>query len=1319
MLEVIPQFLQKSRLEPVIKELLALGLSPIPVVPVQHNQGFKVINGKSPSYFENSKPKLLAHKQGGLHDRLPSQAELETWFSDSRVGIGSFGSSDGLTCWIDFDAKHFESKKACRRAVAQWREQNGIKDSWTDESGSGGYRVLVRFEEKPRFSKFALTPGGKPVGEILGKNNFCVLAPSLHPTGRRYKRVKNGGAGKLQSPESAGLYPIATITPAQLLIGYKPNYKAAETNREWNESDWARSYLKALQPWRAEDYDCWLRIGIALRSVNDPTLLDDWVEFSKQSAKFKAGECERKWGSFKVGRLGLGTLHYYASQDGWENPFATHCDEAWLESLNLGKPTDFNLKRWLNSRKYTPDITIDQQFFDFGDIPESGVIVGGKSGLGSGKTAAILRVIKSSNRGSRLIGYRNNLLIQTTERAFKDWGISYHHLHKDDSFALLADRHSHVAFCLDSITHSSPSYFEQTDIILDETCSVLLHGAEGGTLGDQQSICLELLKQALENCERVFCLDGNLRDIDIELIGKLSGNKKVIKIKNTWKGNPHNITFVEGMDVEDEIKKRDRSALLKLVLAPDVVPWIATDSKDRSKIFCNLLSEQGKTGYVLNSETSSEDWAKEFLADPTAFIQLHKPDFVIISPSGDSGLDVHGNGHFTHKFTFLSGVLGTNSQTQLMFRLRDNLPHYVICPEKGQVKDRNSPKTYSEKKFKEQAEEFILQSALLASQGTEQPADVLSILKETLERSNNDYWQYSCLLGALDKYEMDNLRKCLVYALEEAGHRVEIVQWRANEAIKQREKQVKEEILLEHATEIFKAPDISFEQARALAKKSSGSKDEQRQVEKAFLVNRLPGIKESEHWTPEFILDKYIKQQDFITKQERFWLLQNFHISAKRHEVDWFFHYQREFFYLGSARKSNHSIIWALQQLGISRFYEGEWHKDSPEVLEVFEKGKKPDIVLALGIAPGTETANGKERIEYIKQVLDLVDAKFGKGQKRTIGNQRVRVYSVDREAWNDPVRLIAIESVGQKFTDWFESDKSKVTWFEPTPQNSPEIASNPEIEQVSESVRTPLITYKHGGVWTPSETEVQPNPVDLVEELAIAFEYCDAPDVFAAAIEGYPINVVKDAIAIQDSQPMRSQLSQWLAALSSQLNAATVESSLEQLPDQGRELPFYLDTDLSSPPIVEDLSQGLGESCDPESVIAELAIAFEYCDVPDLFAAAIEGHPINVVKDAIALQPDQPRRRQLTEWLTPGVGQNQTDPLTQRWQGRERTSQVVRREKSTEGFFAGQRLRRVRGIAEGKIAQVLESFGDWCESSLGAITWSEVESGSWELCSG
>jgi hypothetical protein len=45
------------------------------------------------------------------------------------------------------------------------------------------------------------------------------------------------------------------------------------------------------------------------------------------------------------------------------------------------------------------------------------------------------------------------------------------------------------------------------------------------------------------------------------------------------------------------------------------------------------------------------------------------------------------------------------------------------------------------------------------------------------------------------------------------------------------------------------------------------------------------------------------------------------------------------------------------------------------------------------------------------------------------------------------------------------------------------------------------------------------------------------------------------------------------------------------------------------------------------------LAIAFEYCDAPDVFAAAIEGYEPSQIEDAIAVQPGQPRRQELTRW--------------------------------------------------------------------------------------
>jgi hypothetical protein len=48
---------------------------------------------------------------------------------------------------------------------------------------------------------------------------------------------------------------------------------------------------------------------------------------------------------------------------------------------------------------------------------------------------------------------------------------------------------------------------------------------------------------------------------------------------------------------------------------------------------------------------------------------------------------------------------------------------------------------------------------------------------------------------------------------------------------------------------------------------------------------------------------------------------------------------------------------------------------------------------------------------------------------------------------------------------------------------------------------------------------------------LAEALEFCDAPDVFAAVIEGYEPSQIEDAIAVQDTQPRRQELRLWYEA--------------------------------------------------------------------------------------------------------------------------------------------------------------------------------------------
>lgn len=73
-----------------------------------------------------------------------------------------------------------------------------------------------------------------------------------------------------------------------------------------------------MPPEAADDYDIWLTVGQALHQL-DESLLDTWDEWSRQSDKYREGECHRKWLSFsKGGGRTLGSLIHVAQEQGWQ-----------------------------------------------------------------------------------------------------------------------------------------------------------------------------------------------------------------------------------------------------------------------------------------------------------------------------------------------------------------------------------------------------------------------------------------------------------------------------------------------------------------------------------------------------------------------------------------------------------------------------------------------------------------------------------------------------------------------------------------------------------------------------------------------------------------------------------------------------------------------------------------------------------------------------------------------------------------------------------------------------------------------------------------
>ena len=82
----------------------------------------------------------------------------------------------------------------------------------------------------------------------------------------------------------------------------------------------AKEAMWAMPPEAADDYDIWIAVGQSLHSL-DESLVDEWDNWSKQSDKYRDGECHKRWLSFSgSGGRGVGSLIHIAKEQGWTPP---------------------------------------------------------------------------------------------------------------------------------------------------------------------------------------------------------------------------------------------------------------------------------------------------------------------------------------------------------------------------------------------------------------------------------------------------------------------------------------------------------------------------------------------------------------------------------------------------------------------------------------------------------------------------------------------------------------------------------------------------------------------------------------------------------------------------------------------------------------------------------------------------------------------------------------------------------------------------------------------------------------------------------------
>ncbi|NER96279.1 MAG: hypothetical protein F6J86_20950 [Symploca sp. SIO1B1] len=528
-------------------------------------------------------------------------------------------------------------------------------------------------------------------------------------------------------------------------------------------------------------------------------------------------------------------------------------------------------KEWLQLRKFTPDHTINSQYFDW-EPPKSGEGLAVKSGLGTGKSWwANQKYLANPSDGAAIGGYRNVLLEQFCSNGHKlngeHWNQIQGDLKANGELILLADPHSRIAGAVDSWGYFSPHHFEGKKIIFDEVESVARHLHHSNTA---VSLYRETIKQrvvdALTEGDSFFLSDANLTDFTVEYFEKLS-SRKITKVQNTYTGNRGKIHLYDGSSrhrkatqedvdtglaslvgewIEFDTKPDDYSLLHKTImeLPPDIPIIISSDSQTKCEAWDLMLSEKGRKVFRLDGTTSNTDFGREFLRDPKAFILKHGINTVIFSPSAESGVSIVMPGYFKYEFMFFFGIVATDPQVQFTGRNRDpKTTRFVYCQNHSSLHKKIGFSNLTSGQLQQSFVKYTLDCAKVSLEElseSEKENKLLDLAIELVEKSTDPHYEYECRVIAKDNFERKHPRLCLEYALRDSGWDVTVVRGREDDIEDLRKQQG--EIQLADSEATHKVESINSSEADKLARKLNKTPDERRQVVKSRLLSRLPGF---------------------------------------------------------------------------------------------------------------------------------------------------------------------------------------------------------------------------------------------------------------------------------------------------------------------------------------------------------------------------------------------------------------------------------------------------------------------------------------------
>ena len=253
-----------------------------------------------PYLDKNGREKILKEKTpyttNGFKDATTNEITIRNWWESYPEAMIGVSCGDSKLFVIDIDTKH--GKDGMANYMKLGIDDSGALHTLTP---SGGLHLI--------FSGI-----GRSATNILdgvdtrGIGGYVIIPPS---------KIING-----ENPGNYVALDDWSKCPAEIPSDLLKRLHVAKERRHGNKSnisddtkeetvEKARIALTKLPRGMCSNYQDWIDVGMSLYELGlDGLIL--WDNWSKGSSKYKSGECEDKWSTFKPDEISIGSLFFWA-----------------------------------------------------------------------------------------------------------------------------------------------------------------------------------------------------------------------------------------------------------------------------------------------------------------------------------------------------------------------------------------------------------------------------------------------------------------------------------------------------------------------------------------------------------------------------------------------------------------------------------------------------------------------------------------------------------------------------------------------------------------------------------------------------------------------------------------------------------------------------------------------------------------------------------------------------------------------------------------------------------------------------------------------